>query len=620
MVAEKELFAEEEAQAEARDDAAAVAGADLAAAYALERVQDDPEVRGKAAAFLDRQTRLVDLQREVLEAERSLRLHHLKDQGRESRQKRFGQRLRNAFQLFLTAVAAVIGVGFVLMMRDAITSERVVMEPFDTPPSMAADGISGRTVAAGLLDQLTQLQAATRSSAVKRNLESAWTGDIKLEVPETGVSIGELDRLLHERFGHDTHIEGDLIRTGGPGLALTVRGDGVLPKTFKDSGGDIDKLTTQAAEYVYGSAEPFLFASYLSNQGRDAEAQTFVASHYAAAKPADRPFLLNVWGNALGNTGHASASLERYREAVRLKPDYWPARNNVMNALWGMGDEEGAWQAGQAMLAQAGGRPKKKVRELFYQNLDTLTWNLPALRAALETDMQANGGLGSQTSQVGPSLADVAARQHDPEKAEFFLATSSRSEVAPDLEALTHFVRGYLATERGDGPTAAAEMEAFQTAYANPTVSSNYPGYGCWIAPAEALAGHADKADAALKTYGRYVDCYRFRADILDRRGDWSGARQAYAAAIALAPDMPAGYQSWGLALARHGNLGGAEAQYAAAVKRGPGWADPHKAWGDALAAQGQWKAALAQYDQALALAPAWAALQQARARALART
>jgi tetratricopeptide (TPR) repeat protein len=615
-VAEKELFAGEEAEVAARDEAAAASGSDLAAAYALERVQDDPEVRDKAAAFLDKQTRLVELQREVLESERALRLHHLKDQGRESGQKRFGQRLRNAFQLFLTGVATVIGVGFILMMRDAITSERVVVEPFDAPPSMADDGINGRTVAAGLLDQLTQLQAATRVSAAKRNLESAWTGDIKLEVPETGVSIGELDRLLHERFGHDTHIEGDLIRTAGGGLALTVRGDGVLPKTFSNPEGDLEKLTVTAAEYVYGSAEPFLFTSYLSNQGRDAEALTFVASHYAAAKPADRPFMLNVWGNALGNTGRARDSLERYRETVRLKPDYWPAWNNVMNALWGLQDEEGAWRAGQEMLSHAGGRPKRKVRELFYQNLDTLNWNLPALRAALESDMQENGGLGSQTSQVGPSLADVAARQHDPAKAEFYLATSSRSEVAPDLEALTHFVRGYLAMERGEGPTAASEMEAFQAAYANPSVFSNYPGYGCWVAPAEALAGRFDKAEAALDKYGRYVDCYRFRADIQDQRGDWAGARKAYAAAIGLAPDMPAAYESWGLALARHGDLEAAKTQYAAAAKRGPGWGDPHKAWGDALAAQGQWKAALEHYDAALKLAPAWPALQQARARA----
>jgi hypothetical protein len=42
------------------------------------------------------------------------------------------------------------------------------------------------------------------------------------------------------------------------------------------------------------------------------------------------------------------------------------------------------------------------------------------------------------------------------------------------------------------------------------------------------------------------------RGDILDCRGDWPSARQAYSAVVALGPDSPAGYYSWGIALARH--------------------------------------------------------------------
>ena len=116
-----------------------------------------------------------------------------------------------------------------------------------------------------------------------------------------------------------------------------------------------------------------------------------------------------------------------------------------------------------------------------------------------------------------------------------------------------------------------------------------------------------------LKAAGSYVDCYRFRADILDRRGDWSGAQQLYADAVALAPDLPAAYYSWGVALARHGNLLGAEAKLEAANKRGPHWADPLKMWGDVLLQQGHRKDALARYDEALKYAPNWVRLNEAR-------
>jgi tetratricopeptide (TPR) repeat protein len=122
--------------------------------------------------------------------------------------------------------------------------------------------------------------------------------------------------------------------------------------------------------------------------------------------------------------------------------------------------------------------------------------------------------------------------------------------------------------------------------------------------PAEEAAGHLDKADALLKTAGTFVDCYRFRADILDRRCGWPRAQRAYANAVALAPDLPAAYYSWGAALARHDDLAGAEAKLRDANRRGPHWADPLKAWGDVLVKEGNAKEALAKFDKARSSTP----------------
>jgi tetratricopeptide (TPR) repeat protein len=228
-------------------------------------------------------------------------------------------------------------------------------------------------------------------------------------------------------------------------------------------------------------------------------------------------------------------------------------------------------------------------------------------------DVDANAGVGTGAATAGPIIADIQARLHDPEAADLALKTTKEDPYDPTIGALAHLVRGRLAAEAGDAASAASEMEAFGSAYAEPVVSASIPGFNCWIAPAEEAAGHPDRADTVLKSAGTFVDCYRFRADILDGRGDRAGAQKAYADAVALAPDLPAAYYSWGMALARHGDLASAEAKLKDANQRGPHWADPLKAWGDALVGQGATKDALVKYDEALKFAPNWKQLKEAR-------
>jgi tetratricopeptide (TPR) repeat protein len=591
-----------------------LAGAEaFAAAVAAKLSGNDPGVARRTEEFLIEQTQLLKVQKQHLSDEHALRLAHLRNQLREENVRRIGLRLRVAFQLFLVLVATVIGVGVAIMIRDAVTSRSVVVESFDAPPALAERGSTGKVVATSVLDELNRLQGVTRTTAVKRDLSNAWSSEVKLAVPETGVSIGELSRLLKARFGHDLHINGDLVQTERGGLALTVRGDGITPKTFPGSSADLSMLTTAAAEYIYAQSEPAPWAYYLQNSQRNDEAIGFCRDRFASADKADRPYLLNVWANALAAKGApVTESLELYRSALRLKPDYWVAYNNVMNSLWDMGDEEGAWHTGNDMLAAAGGRPGR-APEILYENLDALTWNLGPWLNATIGDVDAGAGTGSTTESSAITVGDIQARLHDSVAAELALQTTKEDPNDPTIAAIGHFVRGRLAADAGDATQAAAEMEAFAAAYPNPAVSAQYPGYNCWIAPVEEAAGHREKADAAVKAGGKYVDCYRFRADILDGRGDWSGAQKAYADAVALAQDLPAGYYSWGVALTRHGDLAGAESKLKDANQRGPHWADPLKALGDVLMKQGHAKEALARYDEALKYAPNWKQLSEAR-------
>ena len=617
------IFGEEEERPEVEAPQALAVAEAFASAVAAIASRQDPGVARKTETFLDHQSRLLKIQADHLKDEHALRLAGLREQAIDGRLRRTSARIRIASQLVVALIAGALAIFLLLAVSDAIGSRSVVIDPFETPASLQADGVTGKTAAAGLLDVLVGIQAATHANAKARALSNAWTNQIEIEVPETGVSIAQIERILRARFGHDQHIGGDLVRTPQGGLALTVRGAGIAPQTFTGPADGLGKLLTQAGEYVYGQSQPGLWAPYLTAHGRADEAIAFAKSAYVSADPADRPYLLNAWGNALtfkAADGAIQQALPLWREAVRLKPDYWTPYNNIMFALDGLGDEEGSVQVAEQMKRAAGGRPGR-APEIMYQNYDAAVGDLQTLRAETLVDMRAHGGIGTTASEVGAEnllLAGIEAQLHDADSAALRLQTTPVDPTSLTDVAAAAIARALLAQDRGDLQAAAGAWDDFAAAYAHPVVSAANPQQICAAAPAYQQTGQAVKADAALIPASKltYVDCFRFHGDVLDLRGDWPGAQAWYAKTVKLAPSLPQGYYSWGLALARHGDLAGAAAQFRDANRKGPHWADPLKAWGDVLGRQGRWRAAVAKYDDAVRYAPAWTLLRQARAAA----
>jgi tetratricopeptide (TPR) repeat protein len=603
---------EEKPEVEAQET---LAGAEaFASAVAAKLAGNDPEVARDTSAFLKKQAQLLETQNRHLEDEHALRIFHLRNQLREEKIRRFGLRLRVGFQIFIVLVATVMGIFGAVLIHDAVTSRSVVIEPFETPHALAERGLTGTVVASGVLDQLTRLQAATRSSLQRRNLSNAWSKDVKLTVPETGISIGEISQLLKARFSNDIHISGDVVQTKVDGLDVTVRGDGLLPHTFTGASDQLAKLSTEAAEYVYSQSQPALWAVYLVDSGRYQEAIEFCQASIGSSSRSDQPVLLTHWAIAIAKTaGIGPEALGLVQRAIALQPDYWVAYDILMTLQAASGDEEAVWKTAQILRKSAGARPGR-APENTYIAFDVVTWDIQAQLNDIQSDSNSTAGVGTYTFTTGPFVAADEALLHDPAAAEFALQGTKSDPSDPSILPTTHWVRGVLATEAGDIARAVSEMEALLGDYSKPAVVYSDYALNCWAAPAEEAVSHPDRADAILRTAGGpFVDCYRFHGDILDGRGDWKGAQEWYAKSIELAPDLPAGYYSWGMALARHDDLAGAEAKLKDANRRGPHWADPLNAWGDVLVKQGKTKEALAKYNEALKYAPNWKQLKEAR-------
>ena len=169
-----ELLGGEEEAPENTTDTRPVSGADAyAVAMALEQGKHDPRVAAATLLFLTEQAELLRAQTAQLNAERTIRLHHLHGQSRESRLRRTGQRIRLGMQVFVALVATTFGIGLLVMLHDAFTSQAVVVEAFEAPSVLAPKGVTGRVVAAGVLDALQKLADATRTTTKALDAYSA---------------------------------------------------------------------------------------------------------------------------------------------------------------------------------------------------------------------------------------------------------------------------------------------------------------------------------------------------------------------------------------------------------------------------------------------------------------
>ncbi len=562
----------------------------------------DSKTRGRAAVLVDEQIRLARLQREHLHTQ------HIRD------------RFLVAFDLAL-AVAGVIVIAITAtLLWEAWTSRSVIIDPFDVPNSFASEGRSGKVVASELLDRLRAYQYATRTSQSKRSVRDAWSNQVLIQIPEAGISIADLQNLLHRWLGRDEHISGSIVQEG-PSIALTIRGDEFAARTFRGTANDFEALVTKAAEYVYGSSEPYLFAVYLSNQGRDTEAIALSKNAFATASESDKPLLLNLWGNALDDLGRFREAKEKILAALRARPRFWMAYDSLMGIETSLGDEEAVIRTGREMerTALRDSWLGANVPAVYWGNLDYHLNDWQGFGNDIAQDMAQNGGHGTEAAEEAPIHAESLAHMHEWRHSELELETSPGSEKDSFVIAESALVRGIVALDQKEFARAAAALRTGdKIASADPSVAGNLEtSIPCWLGLAEGLSGNMVGARADFARGGHFVDCLRFKGDIDDRQGAWALAQKDYGAAVARAPSMPTPYESWGEALARHGLPDAAIAKFALANEKGPHWADPLKNWGDVLLRQGRQALAIKKYALAARYAANWGALHLAWGRAL---
>ena len=520
--------------------------------------------------------------------------------------------------MVLDAGLALFGVALALLLVwavwTAIRSKSVVVEAFTVPPSFEARGLSGAVVAAQFLDRLQEIQRrGALNPTLSTRIEDAWSHEIRVEVPQTGISLGDIQKYLRSWLGHDVRISGAVVENGDA-LVLTVRGNGVPAQRVAGKAGELDMLIVSAAEQALGVARPLELLAYLESTSRHAEASALAGPMLASATSTEAPQILNMWGNALTGLDRWGEALDRYREANRLSSDHTRYKMNETLALERLGREEEAYRTMIPVENSTHGTSSDAVlmRARFNTAMFELRREAPDLHESLLAYARMTGSTHLLYEMLIASQDSTAlAAMHDAAGTELALEQAARGAMGPVDRLAAQQARSALVHELGHDSEALADAQtALSLEERTPEWMLVFPPTACLAARYAEGAGLPNVADAILaKAETFFVDCASAKAEFAAHRGAWDDAQRDFAAAVDLAPSLPMAYEMWGEALAAHSEPSPAIEKFRAAHERGPHWAGPVERWGEALAAQGQFQAAAQKYAEAFTYAPNWGAL-----------
>ncbi len=574
----------------------------------MEEARGNPALQDHVAAFLEDQRSLIAIQK-----------HHLNAQFRQillgTWEKRLSVLLRLATLVVGIGVAAALG----LMLWQAARSHGLVVETFAVPPELAARGLSSEVVASQMLDKLTALQSATDSSRAPQSYANNWGNNLKVEIPETGVSLGELQRFLKEWLGHDTRIRGEVFRTA-TGIAVTARTGAETGATFAGPESEFDALMQKAAESVYEITQPYRYANYLDRNpdpnglaDRRARAAAIYERLLQSPDPQERAWALNGLGTQSypPNGKGTRFAISYYRQAIATWPDFTVGHFAVaaQEALIGRREIMLADLRAAARLLEA-----RTMSDVNPRLLPNLRANTAGLIAVLTGDFEGH----ARHAQTRVDLRLVIANQN---------WRGGQVDVATAL-ALRHDWRGARAALRdldissGVGPLSvirlSVALEDWQavvrarnsTSLSHASILANFTAALSPVALAMAHLGDMAGAEAEIAdTPADCDECLLVRARIAQMQGQRARADFWFARATAAAPSIPFAEEAWGRSLLARGDADAAIEKFKLSSQKGPKFADPLQGWGEALMAKNQSHLALAKFAEAEKFAPNWGRL-----------
>src|SRR5215469_16387355 len=207
--------------------------------------------REKADAFLEEQRKMVEKQQVLLDLQAHELKHELTLNHWSVRVRHLSDVMKVVFELAVAVVALVLLAGIGEAIWTAANDDSLVIESFQVPPDFAARGLSGDVLAADVIDKAGAFEEKLSSAVglVPVALQRDTASEIRVQIPDTGISVGELYAYLVRRLGRERRISGALYRSGDQ-LTLTVRVPGAGARSFTGHEVDFARIEQEGVEYL----------------------------------------------------------------------------------------------------------------------------------------------------------------------------------------------------------------------------------------------------------------------------------------------------------------------------------------------------------------------------------
>ena len=305
--------------------------------------------------------------------------------------------------------------------------------------------------------------------------------------------------------------------------------------------------------------------------------------------------LLNIAGATNAGLMQFDAAIASYSRAIKIKPNYADAYNNMANALREKGD------LGAAIVNYKQAININPDYAEAYNNMGNALRDKRDLEAAIVNYKQAIN-INPNFAEAYNNLGIILQEKNNPDAA--IVNYKQAININPDY-ADAYNSMGAALQDKGDSEAAIGSyMQAIKIKPDHAEAYNNMGGALRDKGDSEAAIGSYMQA---IKIKPDYAEAYFNMGNTLKTLGNLTAAVDCFSQALRIKPSFAEAYNNMGNALKEKGDLEAALASYEKALKINPDFAEVYNNMGNALSDKGNLDAAINSFKQALKIKPDYA-------------